>query len=107
MLLYLPHLGFFCLYLKTNFFSFLFLCGQRSRVSIFEILRSKSSFIVSFMGDLFGWVFKIQMMSALLKISNKVCALAEGGSRYCSKKADDICGDIYNEVYCEGVESGG
>ncbi|MFS7967628.1 hypothetical protein Hanom_Chr09g00787941 [Helianthus anomalus] len=47
------------------------------------------------------------MMSALLKISNKVCAMAEGGSRYCSKKSDDTCGDICNEVYCGGVESGG
>ncbi|KAF5789793.1 hypothetical protein HanXRQr2_Chr09g0375421 [Helianthus annuus] len=47
------------------------------------------------------------MTSALMKISNQVCAMAEGGSHYCSKKSDDICGDICNEVYCEGVESGG
>ncbi|MFS7976378.1 hypothetical protein Hanom_Chr10g00891771 [Helianthus anomalus] len=40
------------------------------------------------------------MTSTLLKISDKVCAMAEVGSRYCSKNTDDICGDICNEVYC-------
>ncbi|KAM0016344.1 hypothetical protein Hdeb2414_s0017g00509681 [Helianthus debilis subsp. tardiflorus] len=97
-------MGFFVC-IKNKIFSFLFF--EILRLSSF--LRSKSSFIVSFIqfGSLFGWVFKIQMMSALLKISNKVSAMAEGGSRYCSKKSDDICADICYEVYCGGVESGG
>lgn len=28
----------------------------------------------------------------------KICTVAEGGSHYCSKKTDDICGDAYDEV---------
>ncbi|KAJ0699414.1 hypothetical protein HanRHA438_Chr10g0439941 [Helianthus annuus] len=47
------------------------------------------------------------MTCTLLKISDKVCAMAEVGSHYCSKKSDDICGNICNEVYCGGVETSG
>lgn len=38
------------------------------------------------------------MTSTLSKYLDKVYTMAEGGSRYCSKKSDDICGDICDEV---------
>lgn len=37
------------------------------------------------------------MTSTLSKYLDKVYTMAEGGSRYCSKKSDDICGDICDE----------
>ncbi|CAH1433906.1 unnamed protein product [Lactuca virosa] len=36
-------------------------------------------------------------MISLSKFVDKVYLMAEGGSRYCSKKSDDICGDVCDE----------
>lgn len=37
-------------------------------------------------------------MGSVTKIWEKVNMVAEGGSHYCSKKTDDICGDACDEV---------
>ncbi|CAI9275127.1 unnamed protein product [Lactuca saligna] len=42
-------------------------------------------------------ILRIWMTSTLSKYLDKVYTMAEGGSRYCSKKSDDICGDICDE----------
>lgn len=36
-------------------------------------------------------------MGIISRFFEKVKVMAEGGSRYCSKKSDDICGDSYDE----------
>lgn len=38
-------------------------------------------------------------MLILSRFWEKVCAMAEGGSHYCSKKTDDICGGACDEVF--------
>lgn len=43
------------------------------------------------------WVFEMAMIT-LSKFLDKVYLMAEGGSRYCSKKSDDICGDVCDQV---------
>lgn len=37
-------------------------------------------------------------MGSFSRFWEKICTVAEGGSHYCSKKTDDICGDAYDEV---------
>ncbi|EYU30629.1 hypothetical protein ABFS82_11G061200 [Erythranthe guttata] len=36
-------------------------------------------------------------MCSVSRFCDKVCTMAEGGSHYCSKKTDDICGSAYDE----------
>lgn len=36
-------------------------------------------------------------MWSISRVWDRICALAEGGSQYCSKKTDDICGDSSDE----------
>ncbi|KAI3677726.1 hypothetical protein L6452_36992 [Arctium lappa] len=42
------------------------------------------------------------MMINLSKFLDKLYLMAEGGSRYCSKKSDDICGDVCDEGFDSG-----
>lgn len=37
-------------------------------------------------------------MGIISRFIERVKVMAEGGSRYCSKKTDDICGDSCDEV---------
>lgn len=37
-------------------------------------------------------------MWSITRFYEKVYTMAEGGSHYCSKKTDDICGDACDEV---------